>query len=214
VKRKWQTITVPRPRWSSAPSRQFSSTTRTSAGFRRRGSDQEERDIWEDIDAAGDYDSLDPREYLQPSQPITVNDLFPEAREEYETLSEPEKQKYMALQNHYAAVAENLQSESTHEDRTMTMALDGELAREDDLSFPVVGLRGNEVGYWAGGEKEDEFSAVEDADDDQDVSDLTSVAHSELEVHREVREYTRVAAWDMPLLQRKSQVISRLLAGS
>jgi hypothetical protein len=29
------------------------------------------------------------------------------------------------------------------------------------------------------------------------------VAHSELEVHREMREYARIVAWDMPLLKSK-----------
>jgi small subunit ribosomal protein S35 len=35
-------------------------------------------------------------------------------------------------------------------------------------------------------------------DDDQD--DMTSLAHGELEQHREMRHYARLAAWEMPLL--------------
>jgi len=30
--------------------------------------------------------------------------------------------------------------------------------------------------------------------------DITSLAHGELEQHREYREYARLAAWEMPLL--------------
>ena len=38
-------------------------------------------------------------------------------------------------------------------------------------------------------------------DDDQD--DMPSLAHGELEQHREMRHYARLAAWEMPLLSRK-----------
>lgn len=61
-------------------------------------------------------------------------------------------------------------------------------------------LRAND--FWADAE-EDEFADVEDADDSFGDDDITSMAHAELEVHREVREYARIAAWDMPLLSSK-----------
>lgn len=53
--------------------------------------------------------------------------------------------------------------------------------------------------FWSDAE-DDEFADVEDADDSFGNDDITSMAHAELEVHREVREYARIAAWDMPLL--------------
>jgi hypothetical protein len=37
-------------------------------------------------------------------------------------------------------------------------------------------------------------------DDDFERDDITSLAHGELEQHREMREYARIAAWEMPLL--------------
>jgi len=36
-----------------------------------------------------------------------------------------------------------------------------------------------------------------------DLDDITSLAHGELEQHREMRHYARLAAWDMPLLSSK-----------
>ena len=82
-----------------------------------------------------------------------------------------------------------------------------EIAREVDrevepLRFQDYRARGQEVGFWAD-EEDDEFGQVEDDDDDFEEEDITSVAHSELEVHREMREYARIVAWDMPLLKSK-----------
>ena len=37
-------------------------------------------------------------------------------------------------------------------------------------------------------------------DDEFDGDDISSLAHGDLEQHREMREYARIAAWEMPLL--------------
>jgi len=37
-------------------------------------------------------------------------------------------------------------------------------------------------------------------DEPYEGNDITSLAHGELEQHREIREYARIAAWEMPLL--------------
>jgi small subunit ribosomal protein S35 len=60
-------------------------------------------------------------------------------------------------------------------------------------------VRERNRGFWAE-EEEDEFSNAEDGDDTFKDDEITSMAHAELELHREVREYARIAAWDMPLL--------------
>ena len=52
------------------------------------------------------------------------------------------------------------------------------------------------VGYW--GEGEEELGQDEDYYGD----DLTSLGHGELEQHRELREYARLIAWELPLLNR------------
>lgn len=40
-------------------------------------------------------------------------------------------------------------------------------------------------------------------DPEDEGDDITSTAHAELEQHREIREYMRIAAWEMPLLSRE-----------
>ena len=55
-------------------------------------------------------------------------------------------------------------------------------------------------GFW-GGDEEDEFGRVEDeVEDFNSDDDITSVAHAELDLHRDMRQYQRRAAWDLPLL--------------
>ncbi|KAI9849808.1 MAG: 37S ribosomal protein S24, mitochondrial [Sclerophora amabilis] len=40
------------------------------------------------------------------------------------------------------------------------------------------------------------------SDDEFGEDDISSLAHGELEQHREIREYARIAAWEMPLLSK------------
>jgi hypothetical protein len=55
-----------------------------------------------------------------------------------------------------------------------------------------------QLGFW-GEDEEDELAQVEDGDEGSD-NVITSMAEAELELHREMRHYARIAAWDMPLL--------------
>lgn len=49
--------------------------------------------------------------------------------------------------------------------------------------------------------EEEPFEDEDDKEDDED--DIGTLAHGELEHHREMRQYARLAAWDMPLLASK-----------
>lgn len=69
--------------------------------------------------------------------------------------------------------------------------------KESKMRFEDV--REKNRGFWSE-EEEDEFANAEDGDDTFNDDEITSMAHAELELHREVREYARIAAWDMPLL--------------
>ncbi|GAM91021.1 hypothetical protein ANO11243_090680 [Dothideomycetidae sp. 11243] len=57
----------------------------------------------------------------------------------------------------------------------------------------------------------EDFSTMEDPDldiaPDEEFKDddLSSLAHAQLDVHREMREYSRLAAWEMPLLSKLVQ---------
>jgi small subunit ribosomal protein S35 len=70
-----------------------------------------------------------------------------------------------------------------------------ELDLEDDEDFDVPPDEGR-PGFWAEGE--DSMGPDEDYYGD----DLTSLGHGELEQHRELREYARLIAWELPLLSR------------
>lgn len=73
----------------------------------------------------------------------------------------------------------------------------GQVEREVPMRFNDEPERRR--GFWADGET-DEFALVEDGDESFNDDEITSMAHAEMELHREVREYARIAAWDMPLL--------------
>jgi small subunit ribosomal protein S35 len=53
-------------------------------------------------------------------------------------------------------------------------------------------------GFWAEGQPE------LGPDEDFFGDDITSHGHGELEQHRELREYARLIAWELPLLNRMS----------
>lgn len=52
-------------------------------------------------------------------------------------------------------------------------------------------------GFMAMGEADEQNTGE---DDKFKGDDITSIAHADLEQHREIREYARIAAWEMPLL--------------
>jgi small subunit ribosomal protein S35 len=76
-----------------------------------------------------------------------------------------------------------------------------QVEREEPLRFEDV--KEKSYGFWAEDE-DDEFDMAEDGDEDFNDDEITSMAHAELELHREMREYARITAWDMPLLSSKA----------
>lgn len=71
------------------------------------------------------------------------------------------------------------------------------IEREEPMRFEDI--KEKNLGFWAEDEP-DELGIVEDGDEEFNDDEITSMAHAELELHREIREYMRIAAWDMPLL--------------
>lgn len=137
-----------------------------------------------------------------PAKPYTVDDLDPHERASYEVLSKEEQTRYLAIQNHFKAVTESEEIETLSEDEAVVYAK--ELDRSGVVPNPVEerNLAKLREGFWQDDE-DDEFGQTEDGDDDNSDDLITSVAESELEVQREIREYTRIAAWDLPLLLRE-----------
>lgn len=75
---------------------------------------------------------------------------------------------------------------------------------DKEIPIPFNDPKPKTMGFW-GEDEDDEFAWVEDDDDEFRNDDIASIAHAELEQHREIREYARIAAWDMPLLSSKSR---------
>ncbi|KAK5045251.1 hypothetical protein LTR84_009357 [Exophiala bonariae] len=141
----------------------------------------------------------DPKDYLSPAQPIVAEEVSPEELEQMKELLGGKPGDPIGLYNHLMALAESLDGEKGLDPAIMD-DMERDINAEEDVDFPIDTLSKRDVGWFADDEDADEFAMNEDADDDIDDSHITSVAHSQLEVHREVREYTRVVAWDMPLL--------------
>jgi small subunit ribosomal protein S35 len=170
-------IDNPRPGPSSAEVKQVSGDDTDSNGF--------------------NFSSLRISEMNTPSKPITVADLNPEARADYEALPREQRERWLAVENHLAALVEANDLDDNEEITRSVNMVSRELSR--DFPMPRMTMERKDIGFWAE-EEDDEFGLSEDADDDYDESHITTVAESQLEVHREVREYMRIAAWDMPLL--------------
>ena len=142
------------------------------------------------------------KELQTPDQPYTVADLDPYERAHYETLSKPDQTNYMAVQNHVKAVMESDEIQNMSEDEARVAAREIDRSGINPNFLEERNLQALKDGYWQEDE-DDEFGIVPDDDDEFSEDLITSVAESELEVQREVREYTRIAAWDLPGLLRK-----------
>ncbi|KAL4896817.1 mitochondrial ribosomal subunit protein-domain-containing protein [Aspergillus ambiguus] len=134
-------------------------------------------------------------EDLPPMAEYSPDLLSKEERSMYEMMSPEEKAQFDAEnrrlveefndpQKRAAAFAEIEKSVS-------------QLEKDEPMRFEDV--REKRAGFWAE-EEDDEFGLVEDADEDFNDDEITSMAHAEVELHREIREYARIAAWDMPFL--------------
>jgi hypothetical protein len=160
-----------------------------------------------------------PTELLVPETLLTASDLDPEERADYETFTPEQQQSHLDLLNHYKALSESFTSMEDlnllddSEDGPNAINEDEELSQRDqdkieaevnrvhplNLRIPRATSKATGMGWWADGE-DDEMGQFEDADDEWDPHLISSIAENELQLHREIRQYTRVAAWEMPLL--------------
>ena len=129
-----------------------------------------------------------PKEFV-----FDVSSLSPEERNTYDHLSPEEKLEYEedSRKLHEHMNSPSVQSELTAVASTAAAEVLQQIPPED-LKVPRI-----KAGLMAMGE-EDEQGTGEDEDFQGD--DITSLAHGELEQHREMRQYARIAAWEMPLL--------------
>lgn len=80
----------------------------------------------------------------------------------------------------------------------ISLAGKSELETEEELEFVEEDKRRiNNDGFWAEGEES------MGADEDYYGDDITSDGHAQLQMHRYLREYARLIAWELPLLSRE-----------
>lgn len=123
---------------------------------------------------------------LHPDDLTFYNTLTPADREDFERTAQKlsEHMSSPRVESALSAEVSNAVSEFLNE------------APQAQVNIPKI-----KPGLMAMGEM-DEQDVGEDEEFEGD--DMTSLAHGELEQHREIREYARIAAWEMPLLSSKS----------
>ena len=136
-----------------------------------------------------------------PAKPYTAADLDPQERATFETMSKDEQKRYLDVQNHFKAILESEEMSAVTDEEAKAAASEIQRSGIVPLMPEERNLAALKDGFWQEDE-DDEFGQVPDDDDETTDDMITSVAESELEVHREIREYTRIAAWDLPLLLR------------
>ncbi|KAL8951653.1 MAG: hypothetical protein Q9222_002381 [Ikaeria aurantiellina] len=130
-----------------------------------------------------------------PKQAYSFNydKLVPDERHHYDLLSPEEKTQF---QQEEKAAYEHLNSPAVESELQGMVSqavydISRETPRERDVPPRIT------PGLMAMGEIDEQDSGE---DEDFDGDDITSIAHGELEQHRELREYARIAAWEMPKL--------------
>ncbi|KAJ5640630.1 hypothetical protein N7528_000255 [Penicillium herquei] len=139
-------------------------------------------------------------EDFPPMPEYSPEQLNPEQRSMYDMLSPAERASFDA---------ENKRLVADYNDIAKRTAVFAELEKKvnqidkaEDIRFEDV--RNTSRGFWAEDE-DDEFAMVEDGDEEVNDDEITSMAHAEMEFHREMREFARIAAWDMPMLSKLAQ---------
>ncbi|KAL9105034.1 MAG: hypothetical protein Q9163_000047 [Psora crenata] len=161
-----------------------------------------------DDDDDGEDEAEEDRTPFQPPADATrepfdfdLKDLAPEERTVYESLPPSEQTAWReeARQMHEYMSQPHIVSEMTGEVSKLANEYYDEIPRRD-IEPPRI-----KPGLMAMGE-DDEQAAGEDPEFEGD--DITSLAHGELEQHREMREYARLAVWELPLLYKLAKPFS------
>jgi len=172
-----------------APSRPFRAFTTSPPAPRR---DEDNDDDYDDDEDDGLFTS-------RPTPVSFIDSLEPHARAHYDSLSPKEREAFEA--------------DARKLDKYMTSpAVESELSAAVSQAVHEVALESPEVdalppkirpGFMAMGEEDEQGTGEDDEFEDDDI---TSLGHGELEQHREMREYARIAAWEMPLLSSMSHI--------
>ena len=139
-----------------------------------------------------DDDESDSQRASREPYSFNYNTLDAESRHHYDLLSPEEKTQF---QNEEKAAYEHLTSPALESE---LQGLVSQAVYDIQQDIPPRQPRPKITpGLMAMGEVDEQASGE---DDEFDGDDISSTAHGELEQHREIRDYARIAAWEMPLL--------------
>lgn len=141
----------------------------------------------------------------------TLNELSPELNfsnttptKDFKEMSQAERDTAM-LDNLRASLAEidpSVVADALRKGkRGLPQTQDFGLETDEDFEIEEDDKRKASMGFWAEGEES------MGPDEDYYGDDLTSHGHGELQQHRELREYARLIAWELPLLSRTSLLL-------
>ncbi len=142
---------------------------------------------------ADDDDDVSPPGVPKEPYSFDRSSLNPQARQQYDLLSPEERAQYrkeeQAAYEHLNSPAMESKMQGIVNQAVYDISRETPREREPPLRITP--------GLMAMGEVDEQGSGE---DDEFDGDDITSTAHGELEQHREIRDYARIAAWEMPLL--------------
>lgn len=139
------------------------------------------------------------RQPRQNKTQFSPDDLAGEERQQYDLLSPDEKKEVEA---EFVKYMERMNAPEMQADFNAEVS---QAAYEISREFPRGGRRSEPVktGLMAMGELDEQGSGP---DEEYKGDDISSLAHGELEQHREKREYARIAAYEMPMLTSELQL--------
>lgn len=137
----------------------------------------------------------------RPDEHVTIEDLEDDARAEFDRSTPEEQDEWRQALRSLSETDPNVSfvDEMNGMDEEINLEVNS-IDREEPITFPEQKPNKNNAGFWAD-EEDDEFGQVFDDDDDFRGDDMTTISHAQLDLHRDMREYQRRIAWDMPLLR-------------
>lgn len=158
------------------PLRSFSSTTSRTAA---------------DSDAASPDDGESSAPYFNQK---FFDSLDRNDKADYRTLSSADRKRMETVAQSLSEELLSRDSRTSREIQEMVNHIADEVAEE--FPDPPQERQPRIDGFFTMGEKNEDMGPDEEFQED----DISSTAHGELEQHREMREYARLAGWEMPLL--------------
>ena len=132
---------------------------------------------------------------------FSIDELESKDRAEYSTLSPNDQEAFRDMRKQMHAIINDPSSMAEAQNLTSQSVAN---ADRDAPVFERERRPRTKPGFWNMGEVEREDSGE---DEPFEGDDLPELGHAELEQHREMREYARIAAWEMPLLSSMSGLL-------